>query len=187
MVKMNESYITFKNKISQENIILVGCTQRLGCLRESGILHSLMFLVCLRINKLVGRDFQKHKLQPCGRLPWFLQVILTGFLMTRCFLCSSPCWCSGWCGSSGSKDHGLLRALSLVQSNKLQRWEGETLAQERGWFAFRARPGADCEPELTTALFTCEPYHLLLCCCALLPVSFPNWTTNSFYRYCCHA
>lgn len=158
-----------------------------GCLRESGILHSLMFLVCLRINKLVGRYFQKHKLQPCGHLPWFLQLILIGFLKTRCFLCSSPCWCSGWCGSSGSKSHCLLRALSLAKSHKPHRWKGEILAWDCGWSALRMRPGADWEPKLTSVFFTSEHDDLLLYCCALLPVSFPSWTTNSFYRYCCHA
>lgn len=185
MVRINESYITFKNwKYLRKIYFFLTAFRVFCCLRESGILHSVMFLVCLRINKLVGRDFQKHKLQPCSHLPCFLQLILTGFQKTVSD-CSSQCWCSGWGGGSGSKNHGLLRALSLAQSHNPHRWGGETLAQECGWFALRARPGADWEPKLATVLFTTEHYDLLLCCCDLL--SFPSWPTNSFYKCCYHA
>lgn len=152
-------------------------------LRKSGILHSVMLLVCFRISKLVQRDFQKQKLQPSGHLPWFLQLNLTGYLKTKRFLCSSPCWRSGWCGGSGS-NRGLLGAFSLAQSH---RWGGETLAQECEWPALRAKPGADWEPKPTSVLLTSEHYDLLLCCCALLIESSPSQTTNSFYRHCCHA
>lgn len=124
-----------------------------------------MNLVYLGISKWVRRDFQKHKQQQWGHLPWVLQLLLIEFLKPGCFLCPSLGCCPTWCGDPGRKSPGLLRALSLAQPHKPHRWGGERLAQECGWPALRWRPGADWEPKLTRV---CPFYTWTLWLAALL-------------------
>ena len=107
------SYITFKNvklynfqelKIPQGKYISASQLHSESCVvRESGILQPVRLLVCLGISKRVRRDFQNHKQQQWGHLPWVLQLVLTEFLKPGCFFCFCPGCCLGWCDGPGGR------------------------------------------------------------------------------------